>query len=400
MKEGWEIKKLGEVCQIINGGTPKSNIKEYWDGNINWITPADLGKLKSVLAGETPRKLTSLGLLKSSAKLFPVNSVILSTRAPIGHLAINTTPMSTNQGCRGIVPNDNLDTWYLYYFLKGNIELLNELGTGTTFLELSTKSLSSVSIPLPPLSEQQRIVALLDRAFAAIEQAKANYERCLRLSKEVFESYLQGVFERGDWEWKTLDEIAENLDSKRIPITKSKRTAGKIPYYGASGVVDFVADYIFDEDLLCISEDGANLLARTYPIAFSISGKTWVNNHAHVLRFATITTQKFIEFYINSIKIDDYVSGMAQPKLNQKNLNAIPVPFPDIEVQKDLLNKVTTLRAETQKLEHLYQRKLDNLEELKKSVLQKAFRGQLSELGLEGLKDERISELQSDGING
>jgi len=142
---------------------------------------------------------------------------------------------------------------------------------------------------------------------------------------------------REGWEIKKLIEICENLDSKRIPITKSKRISGNIPYYGASGIVDYVKDFLFDENLLLISEDGANLLARTYPIAFSISGKTWVNNHAHVLRFEESTTQKFVEYYFNSIKLNAFVSGMAQPKLNQKSLNSIPIPIPPLEEQKQIV---------------------------------------------------------------
>jgi len=185
------------------------------------------------------------------------------------------------------------------------------------------------------------------------------------------------VFENGNWETKTLNQISENLDSKRVPITKNQRKSGDIPYYGASGIVDYVADYIFDEDLLCVSEDGANLLARTYPIAFSISGKTWVNNHAHVLKFPNIITQKFVEVYINSIRIDDYVSGMAQPKLNQAMLNKIPIPLPSLEEQQTIVRQLDALRAETQKLEAVYQKKIADLEELKKSILQKAFAGEL-----------------------
>ena len=139
------------------------------------------------------------------------------------------------------------------------------------------------------------------------------------------------------WEDKQLGVVCENLDSKRVPITKSKRLSGSIPYYGASGVVDHVADYLFDENLLLVSEDGANLLARTYPIAFSISGKTWVNNHAHVLRFEDMDSQQFIEYYLNFITLEPYVSGMAQPKLNQKSLNAIIVPFPPLPEQKRIV---------------------------------------------------------------
>lgn len=139
------------------------------------------------------------------------------------------------------------------------------------------------------------------------------------------------------WEIKYLDKLCENLDSKRVPITKSSRKSGNIPYYGASGIVDYVAHYIFEEDLLLVSEDGANLLARTYPIAFSITGKTWVNNHAHVLRFKEKITQSFIEYYLNSISLEQYVSGMAQPKLNQKSLNSIAIPFPSLPEQKQIV---------------------------------------------------------------
>lgn len=190
---------------------------------------------------------------------------------------------------------------------------------------------------------------------------------------------MQGLFENnGDkWEEKTLNEISENLDSKRVPITKNVRKEGSIPYYGASGIVDYVADYLFDEDLLCVSEDGANLLARTYPIAFSISGRTWVNNHAHILRFKNIVSQKFVELYLNSIKLDDFVSGMAQPKLNQAMLNKIPIPFPPLDMQQVIVGKLNALSDETKKLEAIYQAKIDNLDELKKSILQKAFSGEL-----------------------
>jgi type I restriction enzyme, S subunit len=118
-------------------------------------------------------------------------------------------------------------------------------------------------------------------------------------------------------------------------------------------------------------------LARTYPIAFSISGKTWVNNHAHVLRFKNLISQKFVELYLNSIKLDDYVSGMAQPKLNQAMLNKIPIPFPPLAEQQSIVQKLDALSAQTKKLEAIYQQKLNDLEELKKSILQKAFSGEL-----------------------
>ena len=142
---------------------------------------------------------------------------------------------------------------------------------------------------------------------------------------------------KGGWQMKTLDQIALNLDSKRIPITKSARVSGKYPYYGASGIVDYVTDYIFEGDTLLVSEDGANLLARSTPIAFPASGKYWVNNHAHILKFDDMTTQRFVELYLDSIPLDEYVTGAAQPKLNQQALNSIPIPLPSLSEQQRIV---------------------------------------------------------------
>lgn len=173
----------------------------------------------------------------------------------------------------------------------------------------------------------------------------------------------------GEWALKKLRHLAENLDNLRVPITSSERAIGNTPYYGASGVVDYVSGYIFNEDLLCVSEDGANLVARTYPIAFPISGKTWVNNHAHVLRFETTYTQKFVEVYLNSIKLDDFITGMAQPKLNRAMLDSIPIPYPDILEQKKIADCLSSL----EELIAVQARKVDVFKTHKKGLMQQLF---------------------------
>lgn len=153
-------------------------------------------------------------------------------------------------------------------------------------------------------------------------------------------------------EYRRLGEVCENYDSKRKAITAIKRIKGAIPYYGASGIVDYVEGYIFDGNYLLISEDGANLLARSTPIAFSISGKNWVNNHAHVLKFKDFATQKLVEHYINMIDLTKYISGGTQPKLNQDNLNKIEIPLPPISIQEkivEILDKFTALETELEK---------------------------------------------------
>lgn len=178
---------------------------------------------------------------------------------------------------------------------------------------------------------------------------------------------------RDPWTEATLDELATNLDHKRIPITKADRVAGEYPYYGASGIVDYVAEYIFDGDSLLVSEDGANLLLRSTPIAFSVSGKYWVNNHAHVLKFRNTVTQKFVEHYLESIKLDEYVTGAAQPKLNQKALNSILIPIPErmeeqeriVAILDEAFAGIATTKANTeanlQNTRALFRSELDQL---------------------------------------
>ncbi len=356
LPKGWEIKKLGEVC---NKGS--SNISQNKLINEKGIYPifGASGFIKNISFYHNDKPYLS----------------IVKDGSGIGRVTKMDAYTSVTGTLQYIYPKEGIDLNYLYYSLL-SIDF-KKYATGAAIPHIYFKDYKNEPFLWMPLSEQRRIVSILDKCFSAIERSRNNAEQNLKNAKEIFESYLKGVFENENWVTKTLNQISENLDSKRIPITKNKRKSGNIPYYGASGIVDYVADYIFDEDLLCISEDGANLLARTYPIAFSISGKTWVNNHAHVLKFSNLITQKFVETYINSIKIDDYVSGMAQPKLNQAMLNKITIPIPSLEEQQSIIQQLDALRVEIQKLEAIYHRKVVLLEELKKSILQKAFNGEL-----------------------
>ena len=192
--EGWEITTLGQVVRIVNGGTPKTKVAEYWGGSIQWLTPRDMGRMSGREIGQTPRMLTRAGLANSSARLVPQRSVILSTRAPIGHLAINTVPMAFNQGCRGLIPSEVLDHEFLFYVLYMNILVLQEMGTGTTFKELSTSKLKTLSINLPPIKEQRRIVAIVDEAFKGLGRARINVNTSLDDLNDLRQSFLQRAF--------------------------------------------------------------------------------------------------------------------------------------------------------------------------------------------------------------
>lgn len=276
-------------------------------------------------------------------------------------------------GVKVLKPKPFLHPRYFYYQL--HTAKLDSLGYARHY-----RLLKEHHVAYPAYAEQQRIVAILDEAFEGIATAKANAEKNLQNARELFSSFSRGVFAQGADRWpvKTLDQIAKNLDSRRIPITKSDRKAGEYPYYGASGIVDYVADYIFDGDTLLVSEDGANLLARSTPIAFSVSGRYWVNNHAHILKFDHMATQRFVEFFLESIPLDDYITGAAQPKLNQKALNSIPIQIPDsIAAQRAAVDQLETMAEQSELLQGTYERKLAALAELKDSLLHQAFTGAL-----------------------
>ncbi len=374
---GWTTKKLGEVCEVVLGGTPRTSIDVYWGGSVPWLTPGDMGKIKGLYVAETSRSLTQQGL-ENGSKLFPENSVVLSTRAPIGYVLINTVPMCTNQGCKTLIPNSTIAPEYLAYNLIGRTIELNELGTGTTFKELSTGVLKNIDIPIPPLAEQKRIVAKIDAAFEKIDALKANAEKNLANAKELFQSALdEAMRPKKGWVEKRLGEVCEVLDSQRIPITKKDRKPGMIPYYGATKQVDSVADYIFDERLLLLGEDGADWSAGANS-AYIIEGKSWVNNHAHVLRpMADIVIDVWLMFYLNATDLTKWVSGTTVPKLNQKNMCDIPVPIPPIREQTILAKSIEILSSKLETLQQNYAQQIADCAEMRQAILREAFEGRL-----------------------
>ena len=171
------------------------------------------------------------------------------------------------------------------------------------------------------------------------------------------------------WEQRKLDDVVEFLDTMRKPLEGAKRVAGPYPYYGASGIVDYVDGYIFDEELILLSEDGANITDRNYPVCFLASGKYWVNNHAHVLRTKKGNENNFICNSLERKDFKQYNSGMAMPKLNKEVCRGIPVSCPSFEEQK----KIGDYFRNLDNLITLQQRKCDEMKEFKKSMLQKMF---------------------------
>jgi len=396
VKAGWEVRPLGEVCNVVNGGTPKSIIPAYWGGEVNWLTPKDMGQMDGDNIASTPRTITHEGLANSSARAVPPYSVIMSTRAPIGHLAINETPMAFNQGCRGMVPNKHLETRYLFHFLSANVEQLNELGTGTTFKELSSSALKSFPIPLPPLEEQQRIVAVLDEAFEGLSRARAHAEANLQNARELFESKRRALLTADSliWTTKTLNDvcIVERGSSPRpikdfvtededgvhwvkIGDTKvgSKYVTGTKEKITKQGAEKSRAVYVGDFIL-------TNSMTYGRPYIMGIDG--YIHDGWFVLRLKDEIDSDFFFHLLSSTVVQDQFAQLAAGSV-VKNISGDLVKkavlnLPPVEVQTLIASELDSISSYVDRIERAYRDKLQSIDALRQSLLQKAFAGELT----------------------
>ena len=358
---------ISELGKWSGGKTPSTANKEFWEnGTIPWISSKDM---KFPTLEDTEDHLTEKALTEGGMTLLPEGTVAIVTRSgilkhtfPVAYVPFRTT---VNQDIKVLVVKEGLSARYVFHALQTYGEDIRKSTKkqGGTVDSLDFQKVLAYEIPVPALDVQNRLVEVLDNFEAICSDLKIGLPAEIEARQKQYESYrdalltyaatgktiltdrqtdeLNGLILLCQYVFGfisvTLNMISENHDSKRKPITSGNREAGEYSYYGASGIVDYVSGYIFDGDYLLVSEDGNNLVARSTPIAFSISGKNWVNNHAHVLKFDCYTTRRYVEFYLNSIDLSQFISGGAQPKLNQKNLNTIPIPLPAIKEQERIV---------------------------------------------------------------
>lgn len=319
--EGVEFVKLGDICEVQRG---KRLTKKQLSDQDNY--PVFHGGIQPIgYYSKCNRKANTV--------------MIINVGASAGTIGFCEQDFWSSDGCYCLSHVNELSARYLYFLLSKNQHYFQSKVRHGGIPTLDALVVKNFEIPLPPIEVQTEIVRILDK-FTELEAELEAELDCRKRQYEFYRDKLLSFENVGgqNVEWKKMSEICLNCDSKRKAITSSKREAGKIPYYGASGIVDYVRDYIFDGNYLLVSEDGANLLARNTPIAFSITGKNWVNNHAHVLKFDNINTQKFVEYYLNSISLSPWISGAAQPKLNQENLNKMKLPIPPLAEQERIVS--------------------------------------------------------------
>jgi len=395
LPDGWEWKALGEISKIIGGGTPRRNVKEYWeDGDIVWLSPTDLGKIGEIInISHSKDKITQLGLVKSSAKLLPIGTVLYSSRATIGKIAINTIEVSTNQGFSNFICNDNLDNKYLAFCLNRFTSEITLLSNSTTFKEVSKTNLKEFKIPIPPLPEQQRIVSKLDAIFQKIDKSIELHKKNINKVNIFMDSVLSEVFGELEekYDIKTVDEVSSNIrygytnsakdkgnavfiritdmnkngklknnfmyvDIENNELEKFKLYKGDILFARSGATAGKVA--LFDLDLVAVF---ASYIIRIQPN----------NEMDSSFFFYFCHSPKYWE-QLNVIKI-----GGAQPNVNATNLKLLELPIPPLNIQQKVVSYLDDISEKIQKIKLVQKEKMNNLTALKASILDKAFRGEL-----------------------
>jgi type I restriction enzyme S subunit len=372
----WEENKLENVCtKISQGGTPDTANQEYWNGDIEWLTPAEMGKLETRFITTTNRKISKSGLKNCSSELLPINSVILSTRAPIGHLLINKSKMAINQGCKGLVTLPSTDHNFLYYLLASNKSKLADLGAGNTFKELSGSALKNFKIQIPKKPEQQKIadcLSSIDELITAQTQKNAALKDHKKgLMQQLFPADGETVpklrfpefQDAGEWQEKTIGQVARYENGKaheqdisefgQYIVVNSKfiSTDSEVKKYTNQGNCLAKKD-----DILMVLSDVPNGRAIAKCFIVDVDNKYTVNQRICKLT-PTKVLSKILFYLINrSPYFLDFDDGVKQTNLKNDDVLNCPILLPEnpLEQQKiaDFLSYIDELiTAQTQQLE-------------------------------------------------
>lgn len=363
----WEQVPIAQVAKIVGGATPKSDNSSYWDGDIHWATPKDITNLTTRNIDNTERQITLEGLKNCSATVLPPNSVLFSSRAPIGHVAINSVPIVTNQGFKSIIPGPRLDPVFMYWWLIENREKLQNLGTGATFKELSKAAVERVIIPLPPLAEQQRIATVLDEA-AGIMQLR---QKALEILGSLSESLFQNVFgdlrtnPKGFQTCKLGDLIT--VSSGR-GLTAKNMIPGEFPVYGGNGINGY-----HNEGFV---ESGRIIIGRVGVYCGSIhltKSQCWVTDNAMLVTQKANCNTIYLSEALKLANLNQYAGRSSQPLLSGSRIYEIPFILPPEKLQKRFESLITENAASIE----LARRAHHKATQLLGALRQKAFTGEL-----------------------
>jgi type I restriction enzyme, S subunit len=386
-----QITRLDQCCQIISGSTPKTSVKEYWGGDIYWATPKDLSNLKSSYIDETPRTITKKGLSSCCAEVLPVNSVLFSSRAPIGHVAINRVPMATNQGFKSFIPDrERLDATFLYYWLSNNRDYLNTLGNGATFKELSKAIISRVEIPLPPIDQQKRIAAILDKAEELRSLRRQSIEQLDILGRSIFiEMFGDPAINRRGWRKGCLGDVASFIGGGTPKRDCSEYFQGSICWATSKDMKsEFLEDTQEHITSQAVKESSTNLvpigtvlivikskiLMHSLPIAITKVPICFNQD----IKGITISQDCGSIFVVTALRYGkkwllDRARGANTEGLTLDHLKGFPLILPPLPLQQEFAQRIEAIEH----LKSQHRESLAQLDKLFSSLQHRAFRGEL-----------------------
>lgn len=378
--------KLGEVCTIVSGSTPKTSVTSYWDGNIKWITPAELNE-DTFYIMDSVRHITEEGKEKTGLSYLPTGTVILSSRAPIGKTAIAGCEMCCNQGFKNLICSDAIYNEYLYFFLKSKTDYLNSLGRGATFKEISKSIVESIEIPLPEVNQQKEIAEKFKKLEQLISLRKQQLAKLDELIKARFvEMFGDPVSNPLHWKKVKLSELADiKIGPFGSLLHKEDYVTGGHPLVNPSHIIngkiivdnnltltegkyfELSAYHLKKNDVVlgrrgemgrCAVVDEEGLLCGTGSLLIRTNG--------------TVTAdyiQKIISFPTFKKTIEDMAVGQTMPNLNVPIVSNFMIIIPPLSVQKDYYDFVECVDQQKQTV----QQSLDKLELMKKALMQEYF---------------------------
>lgn len=399
MKKEWQTKKLGEVCAIVGGGTPAKDNTAFYTGQIPWATVRDM---RQDVLTETEFKITEEAVKRSSTNIIPAGNVIIATRVGLGKVCLIKQDTAINQDLRGIIPlnKDVLLVRFLYWWFKDISEVIIDAGTGATVQGVKLPFIKSLTIPLPPLPEQRRIVALLDEAFARLAIAEANAAQNLQNARALFESHLHQTFSHPSPEWveKKLGEVCEF----KPPKNEARNKISPDSFVSFMPMEDLKVNVKFPEAQKnkMLSEviggytyfaDGDVLLAKITPcfengklgIANALTnGIGFGSSEFIVIRPREGLLNEWLYYFLSQESFRQEGAqrmggAVGHKRLPQNFVEKFPIPLPPFPEQRRIVAQLDALSAEVRKLEELYTRKQTLLAELKRSLLHHAFNGNL-----------------------
>jgi type I restriction enzyme S subunit len=417
----WCWTQITQLGDVVSGGTPSSKEPKYWGGDINWISPADLTGYKEKFISKGAKSITQDGLINSSAKLMPAGSIHFSSRAPIGYVAISSSPMTTNQGFKSLIPFTGVFNEYVYYYLKASKQLAEKRASGTTFLELSGKAFGLLPVPLPPPNEQKRIVAKIEELFSELDNGIA----ALKTAREQLKVYRQAVLKHAFEGKLTAQWRAENNSTSWCSgtlgelmqfITSGSR--GWAKYYKDSGDI-FIRAQNLKHDYLCLDEkafvqlqdktEGTRTQVKLGDVLITITGANvtkagrvcsdlgtaYVSQHVALCRPSVDIDSEFMYWFVvaesaGRRQLSKFAYGAGKPGLNLDNIRSVKIDLPSKREQEEIVKQINRFISIEKRVLSQVEAELARVDLLRQSILKKAFSGQLVP---QDPNDEPASEL-------